>query len=48
MRVQTSIKYEHIERTDTDPAGLAWVLAAVLTVSIGAPLVAGAFLRYFG
>jgi len=30
----------------TEASGLYWILAAVLAVSIGAPLVAGAVLRF--
>jgi hypothetical protein len=41
-------RHDRIERTDSGAAGLVWLLAAVLTVSIGLPIVAGMLLRYTG
>jgi hypothetical protein len=41
-------KKQHFEETDSGAAGLAWLLAAVLAVTVGLPLAAGILLRYIG
>jgi hypothetical protein len=43
MRVRTAGKDE-----TATPAGLGWLLAAVLALSIGLPLAVGMLLRYTG
>jgi hypothetical protein len=45
MRYPTA-KPVNIEQTDSGASGLAWLLAAVLAVTIGLPVVAGMLLRY--
>jgi uncharacterized membrane protein YphA (DoxX/SURF4 family) len=46
MRFPTASENEPTERSDAGVNRLAWLLAAVLTISIGIPLVAGLLLRY--
>jgi hypothetical protein len=46
MRLPSASRHEHFEQSDSGVTRLAWLLAAVLALSIGVPVAVGMLFRF--